>query len=68
MKALMEFEVPQVPNFLKPKGFTDAISIARFSDDELKEIAAEWTKSLLATAQKRRKALSRRPAGIEVPK
>ena len=53
MKASDLVEVPKVPNFLlmRSKGMPDiAISIAAFTDSELKSIAKEWTKNLLARA------------------
>lgn len=48
----MSVVVPMVPNFIKVGN--DMISVARFTESELREIGQEWTEKLIKHAQRRR--------------
>ncbi len=54
MKKAVEVHIPEPPNFIMIGEDRKAMSIAKFTDDELKEIAKEWTDKLLKKAKERR--------------
>lgn len=49
MKKHIEVVVPSVPNFLKVG--TQTVSVAEFSNNELRQIGREWTEKLIKRAQ-----------------
>ena len=52
MKKGLEIKCPTVPNFIKVG--EQGISVAEFTEDELKGIGKMWTASLLENARKRK--------------
>jgi hypothetical protein len=60
IKKTFVVQVPTVPNFIKV-GNGDTVSIADFSNKELRAIGSEWTSKLLKTANEKRKARNEEP-------
>lgn len=54
MKASDLVQVPMVPNFLILKGTKIPVSVAGFTDKELRSIGKEWTEKLIENAAKKR--------------
>lgn len=56
MNIKVETVTPKIPDELRIKGTSMKFSIADFSDAELKEVGAAWTKELIERATELRKA------------
>ena len=57
LTAELEIETPLVPSFLRIVGRDDCVSIvsiAAFSEEELKKVGAAWTAALCEKANERR--------------
>lgn len=50
----LDIELPATPNFIRFKGVESSISIADFTDEQLKIVGERWTKKLIIEAQQRR--------------
>lgn len=55
VKTSIEVQVPRVPNFLSLIGVDTPRSIAEFTEEELRDVAARWTEHLIERAQVIRK-------------
>jgi hypothetical protein len=52
----INIELPSVPNFILVKGTKETVPVSEFkTDDELREIGAEWTDELIKKANKKNK-------------
>ncbi len=50
----VEIEIPMVPNFLR-YGDRKLLPLSAFSEEELRDVAAAWTKELLSKAKSKKK-------------
>lgn len=54
-KLTLKIKLPSVPNFILLAGDSNtSISVAEFSDEELKKIGELWTAELIKNAEKKR--------------
>ena len=53
MKKEIDIQIPRVPNFLLTRSQI-SISVAEFSDDELRKVGYEWTDKLIVRANQLR--------------
>ncbi|MFA5696216.1 MAG: hypothetical protein WCT51_04850 [Candidatus Shapirobacteria bacterium] len=53
MEKKIVIQCPLVPNFLKPEGMDEPISIREFTEEELRQVAAEWTEELIKKSQRK---------------
>lgn len=54
MEIKIKLELPSLPNFLRTK-LGDYMAVEELSDEEIKELGAEWTAALIAMAHKKRR-------------
>lgn len=52
MKTEVEVKIPMIPNFILVGN--ESISIAHFTDKQLREIGKEWTEKLIEHAKSKR--------------
>lgn len=55
MEKPLKVRIPDVPNFLLVGDEKTAVSIGKFTDEELKQVGIEWTEKLIDNAKKKRK-------------
>ena len=60
MKKSFEIQIPSIPNYLIAKidGKFESISLAEFSDDEIKKLGEEWVNKLLTAGRNKREQRS----------
>ena len=57
MEKKIKIQIPSVPNFIMAEGNDAKFHISDFTEKELKEIGARWTKELIAKSKKGPKGL-----------
>lgn len=54
MEIKVEVKIPSVPNFFRIGDGLESIPVQDFTDDQLRQIGAEWTEKLIEAAHNKR--------------